>query len=134
MVWSSEYETGNAVVDEQHKELFSLVQQVIDVNALGVKENIETVIGFLANYAISHFAMEESLMRESKYPDYEAHKAVHDDFVQNVVKFINRLKEEGETVSVNDTINDFVTVWLKEHIMGSDKAMATYYKKWEVMA
>ena len=134
MLWSSEYETGNAAVDEQHKELFNLVQQVIDVGALDTKENIETVIGFLANYAVSHFAMEEALMVESKYPEYTQHKAIHDEFVQNVVAFINRLKTEGESVSVNDTINNFVTVWLKEHIMGSDKAMATHYKHWESLA
>ena len=134
MVWSSEYETGNATVDEQHKELFSLVQQVIDEDALDTKENIETVIGFLANYAVSHFSMEEALMIESRYPEYDEHKAIHDDFVKNVVVFINRLKEEGESVSVKDTINNFVIVWLKDHIMGSDKAMAAYYKKWEILS
>lgn len=134
MLWSTEYETGNEAVDEQHKELFNLVQQVIDVDALDTKENIETVIGFLANYAVSHFAMEEALMMESKYPEYQQHKAIHDEFVQKVVDFINRFKNEGESVSVNDTINNFVTVWLQEHIMGSDKAMAKHYKEWENLA
>ena len=132
MLWSSDYETGNANVDEQHKELFSLVQQVLDADAFtNTKENIETVIGFLSNYAVRHFATEEALMIESDYPEYGCHKALHDDFVKNVVAFVNRLKTEGDTVSVNETMNNFVIVWLKEHIMGSDKAMADYYKQWE---
>ena len=132
MLWSSDYETGNANVDEQHTELFSLVQQVLDADAFtDTKENVETVIGFLSNYAVRHFATEETLMLESNYPDYEKHKALHDDFVKDVVAFVGRLKNEGDTVSIKDTMNDFVVVWLKEHIMGHDKAMAKHYKKWE---
>ena len=132
MLWSNEFETGNANVDEQHKELFNLVQQVLDADAfVNTKENVETVIGFLTNYAVRHFATEETLMIESNYPEYDKHKALHDDFVKDVVAFVNRLKVEGDTISIKDTMNNFVVVWLKEHIMGSDKAMAEYYKKWE---
>jgi len=132
MLWSKEYETGNATVDSQHKELFRLVKQVLDADAFADrKENIETVIGFLSNYAVRHFASEELLMIESRYPNYAEHKVLHDNFVKEIVTFIKRLKEEGDTISVSETINNFVITWLKEHIMGSDKVMADYYTKWE---
>jgi len=132
MLWSREYETGNTIVDGQHKEIFRLVQQVLDADAFENRlEKIESAMNFLSNYAVNHFAGEEALMVESEYPDYDNHKAIHDDFVMQVVAFVEKFKQEGDSISISDAINDFVVAWLKEHIMGSDKAMADYYKLWE---
>ncbi|MCL2285063.1 MAG: hemerythrin family protein [Firmicutes bacterium] len=133
MLWSKNYETGNINVDGQHKELFRLVQQVLDADAFSdTNEIVETVVGFLSDYAVRHFAAEEALMLESDYPLYSKHKLQHDDFVKEVVLFINRLSAEGSTISISETINGFVIEWLKSHIMGSDKAMADFYKEWEM--
>ena len=131
MLWNKNYETGNATVDDQHKEIFRLVQQVLDSDAfVNRKEKIETAMGFLSEYAVKHFASEEALMRESDYPAYEQHKVQHEGFVKEVVAFVSRFKQEGDTISISETINNFVVAWLKGHIMGSDKAMADHYKGW----
>ena len=132
MMWNKNLETGNSVVDEQHKEIFTLVQKVLDAEAFSNrKERTETAMGFLADYAVRHFASEEELMTESDYPQYNTHKEQHDSFVRDVVDFIGLYQREGDTVAVSETINNFVLTWLKEHIMGSDKTMADYYKEWE---
>ena len=132
MLWSKNYETGDANVDGQHKEIFRLVQQVLDADSfINRKEKTETAMGFLSDYAVRHFASEEALMRESKYPEYDKHKATHDNFIKEVINFVNRFNKEGDTVSISETINNFVVSWLKEHIMESDKIMAEFYIKWE---
>jgi len=132
MKWSKEFETGNTIVDDQHQEIFSLVQQVLDAEAFSNrKEKIETAMSFLSNYAVRHFASEEELMMESSYPLYKEHKALHDDFVVKVMDFIALYVKEGDSISVSETINNFVAAWLKEHIMISDKDMADFYKEWE---
>jgi len=131
MLWRKSYEIGNETVDGQHKELFRLVQDVLDADAFGSrKEKIESALKFLAEYAVRHFETEEELMLESGFPGYEAHKKIHEDFVHAVVDFMGRFEEEGSTVSVSETINGFVLDWLNEHIMGSDKEMAEFYKEW----
>jgi len=132
MKWDKDLETGNTTVDDQHKEIFSLVKQVLDADILSDrKEKTETALNFLADYAVRHFASEEELMTESKYPQYYQHKALHDNFVKKVVDFIELYQKESDTVSVSETINNFVVVWLEEHIMVSDRAMAKFYKNWE---
>ena len=132
MLWNKDLETGNTVVDGQHKEIFRLVQQVLDADAFDNRqERIETAMAFLSNYAINHFAGEEALMVESSYPGYDKHKEIHDNFVMQVVEFVEKFKKEGDTISISDAINNFVVAWLKEHIMGNDKAMAIHYKQWE---
>jgi len=133
MLWSKSFETGNELVDEQHKEIFRLVQQVLDADAFANrKAQIETALDFLSGYAVRHFASEEALMAESNYPAFEEHKAQHDSFVKEVVAFMERVKTEGGTISISETINNFVIEWLKEHIMDRDKAMADHYKGWQV--
>ncbi|MCL2420439.1 MAG: bacteriohemerythrin [Defluviitaleaceae bacterium] len=133
MTWNRELETGNSIVDDQHKEIFSLVGQVLEADTFSNRrEKTETAMGFLADYAVRHFASEEELMTESEYPQYKQHKALHDDFVKKVVDFIERYQKEGDTISISETINAFVIVWLKEHIMTADKEMAAFYKDWKV--
>ena len=132
MLWRKEFETGNETVDGQHKEIFRLVQQVLDADSFANrKERIETAMDFLSDYAVRHFASEEALMTESSYPQYNDHKGQHDSFVKDVVAFVERFKAEGDTISISETINGFVVKWLKDHIMGSDRAMAEYYRTWE---
>jgi len=132
MLWRKEFETGNLDVDGQHKEIFRLVQQVLDADGFtNRKEKIESAMAFLSDYAVRHFASEEKIMLESTYPKYVQHKGQHDGFVKEVVAFVERFKKEGDTISISETINNFVIAWLKEHIMDSDRAMAEHYKNWE---
>jgi len=132
MVWSKDLETGNTTVDGQHKDIFSLVNKVLEANtSLDRKDRTETAMNFLADYAVRHFASEEELMTASMYPQYNQHKQQHDDFVKEVIDFMGLYHKEGDTISVSETINNFVITWLKEHIMGSDKEMADFYKQWE---
>ena len=131
MLWSKEYETGDLSVDREHREIFRLVQQVIDTKALIDKDaKIKIALGFLSEYTVTHFANEEKLMIESDYPGYEEHKAIHDTFIKDVVVFVTRFKKEGASDAIYDTIHNFIIAWLKEHIIGKDKHMADHYIKW----
>jgi len=131
MLWNDSLATGNETVDNQHKEIFKLVQDVLDSDAFeNKKEKVEAALNFLAKYAVMHFGDEEKLMNESSYPEYAQHKAQHDGFVREVTAFVLKYGQEGENVDVSDVIRNFVYTWLIEHVTGSDKKMAEYYKDW----
>jgi len=131
MLWRKSLETGNVTVDRQHKEIFRLVQDVLDADAFSDrKEKIESSLNFLSAYAVRHFQTEEALMTESSYPGYDNHKAQHVNFVKAVSDFMEAYKTDGSSVGVSDTVSGFVVEWLNEHIMGSDREMAAFYKDW----
>lgn len=131
-MWEAKYETGNANVDREHREIFRLVQQVVDTKvALDKEEKIGIALNFLSKYTVSHFANEETLMTRCNYPAFASHKAIHDAFIKDVVGLINRFKKEGATDEIYKTVNNFVIAWLKEHIMTEDKKMADFYKAWK---
>jgi hemerythrin len=46
-------------------------------------------------YTQNHLKLEEDLMREHGYPDYEGHKGQHDQMVSQVKVFLRRYDEQG---------------------------------------
>jgi len=130
MVWDKSYETGNVEVDNEHKQLFTLVQRVIDAAFTNREEKIETTMNFLADYTVKHFAHEERLMDESSYPKTDEHKAQHKNFLNDVGEMWKRIKVENDTLKSSLDINRVVVDWLIEHVLGSDKMLADHYRKW----
>ena len=124
MLWNETYETGNAQVDNEHREIFRLVQNVMDASASEEEAKVEEAIDSLASYTVTHFRNEEKLMEESNYPDMPIHKKQHHDFVLEVLA----LRERGGEASSQD-IKKIIVNWLADHVLGSDKIMANYCHK-----
>ena len=133
MIWHKNYETGNIQVDDEHKEIFKLVQNVVDAAVDSGEEKVKTTIDFLANYTVNHFKNEETLMEESSYPDMPVHKKQHDDFVVEVLALREKVIN-GSDSSISDVdIKKVIVNWLTDHVLGSDKVMADYYRKWSAL-
>ena len=130
MIWQKNYETGNTQVDNEHKEIFKLVQNVIDATFDSQDNKVEATIDFLANYTVNHFKNEETLMMESSYPDMPVHKKQHDDFVVEVLALRERVINESDSAKSNSDIKKVIVNWLTDHVLGSDKLMANHYRKW----
>ena len=130
MLWNDKYATGNTQVDDEHKQIFDLVQNVLDANFSDRSQKIETVIDFLGDYTIKHFEHEERLMDESGYPGIEIHRQQHRDFLSDFVKLRDHILQSDDYTTNNITINKAVVGWLTNHVMGSDMAMADHYRRW----
>ncbi|MCL2386012.1 MAG: bacteriohemerythrin [Defluviitaleaceae bacterium] len=131
MIWNKTYETGNTQVDNEHQEIFRLVQKVTDAALSDEDVKVEDTIDFLANYTLNHFANEESLMTESSYPAMPIHKKQHDDFVQEVVALRARVAAETDRAKIETEIKNVIVNWLVDHVLGSDKLMANHYRKFK---
>jgi len=131
MEWNKAYETGNSVVDREHKEIFSLVKDVLDAVFASRKEKVDTAINFLTSYTLKHFANEEKMMQESAYPGIDDHKAQHKAFEQIVIGLKEKIKASGETMQMSNEINSVVVDWLIEHVLGIDMLFANHYKNWK---
>jgi len=117
--WNKSYETGNPVVDGQHKNLFKMINEL---NA-GIEEGranyvIAETIEKLSVYITIHFNTEEDLMVKNFYPDYPIHKEAHTKLKENAAKLIKLycLKK----VDLTATISQFLSDWLQNHIKETD--------------
>jgi hemerythrin len=126
MLWNTTYETGNAQVDSEHKEIFKMVETVLDASVSNNASKVEETVDFLANYTVNHFKNEELLMEESNYPSMSVHKKQHDDFVATVLELRANLKD-----LTRQDIERVVVNWLTDHVLGSDKLMANHYRNFK---
>ena len=66
---------GVPSLDEQHKNLISLVNKLNDAMKSGRgKDVLGDILAKLVNYTKTHFAAEEQLMRMHSYPDLASHQ------------------------------------------------------------
>lgn len=128
ITWNKSYETGHPIVDGQHKNLFSLVNNLHIAIQDGHKKLmlIETMEK-LASYVDTHFKTEEELMLASGYPNFDSHKQIHDQLKDQAFKLI-KLFSLGK-VDLTATISKFLSDWLTEHIMEIDIKMIDWVKK-----
>ena len=70
-LWKEEYKVGIDKIDEQHRQLFDKIEQLLEIAKSGDKRSNQQkcmeIIDFLVDYTVFHFNTEEALQRERKY-------------------------------------------------------------------
>lgn len=128
--WTESLSVGVDAIDAQHKiwiEHFNGVARAID-QGHGLKQIVQT-LGFLVDYTETHFAIEEKYMIESGYPQFEAHKAKHDELRRTLDELVREFEEEGATHVLSQAIDNFLSNWLVKHIQEIDQQMAAYFRE-----
>lgn len=121
ITWREMFETGYIRVDNQHKHLVQLINDLS--KHIGSKNNesqIRLVFLELFEYTVIHFSMEEMLMKEFDYPDYMKHKDEHSQFIIQIKDF--KEKYLSGDAKVNVKLLNYLKEWLLKHIMCTDKA------------
>lgn len=121
LTWSNEYSVGVRAADNQHTNLFNILNDLHDAmkNGQGQKA-ASTLLRKLVDYTVSHFAAEEKLMESTGYPGLEVHRIQHKALTRQVGEFMARLEKGERAISLD--LLDFLRDWLKNHIQGDDKA------------
>jgi hemerythrin len=124
--WSERYSVNIAELDRQHQGFLAIVHELNQALASGEGATVTySILQRLAEYAHTHFAAEEALMTEHKFPALLTHCAEHDRFVQLVAKFLDNYHAGKAGVPVSLML--FLQTWLKEHILVSDKAYSSFF-------
>jgi hemerythrin len=117
-VWTEQLNIGIEVIDQQHRRIVEYINQLDDARSNNLsREEIRWLLNDLVDYTVSHFAFEESLQEEARYPFFKSHKKVHDLFAQRVGEFQAKF-EQGEDVSKG--LNSMLVTWLFNHIKRDD--------------
>lgn len=127
--WNKELETGNSIIDTQHKQLIQTISDLMNALKAGKgSTEIEKTMNFLANYTAKHFADEEKLQLQYNYPDYVNHKKMHEGFKQIVRELSQQFKQEGVNLSFITKVNKNIGDWLVTHIKREDKKIAEHIR------
>ncbi|MDE2369008.1 MAG: hemerythrin family protein [Burkholderiales bacterium] len=122
MPWSDMLSVGVASIDQQHRILVGILNELGDSMEAGIGTWDESVaMTRLVDYTESHFAFEEALMRRVGYADLDAHEQEHRLLFQQVADLMAR-STSGERLGTQALLV-FLRDWLTSHIMGTDRAL-----------
>ena len=125
--WTDTLATGIEIVDNQHKELINLTNELFracmrggDVLDIVFKETMGKVV----EYVRFHFGFEQGMLQRVKFPNYTEHKGEHDKFIKTVLEETKNYSE-GRSFVPNKFVR-YLKDWIVSHIAYTDKIYAAY--------
>jgi hemerythrin len=126
--WSPDQSVGVESIDAQHRELYDRAERLIAALRRGDRSEVEPLVSYLGDYVLEHFEDEERLMRESGYPGYADHRALHERFKNDFGATVADFSEQGATLLVAMTIHNWIAGWLRTHLAGPDVELARWIR------
>jgi hemerythrin len=124
--WKDAYSVKIPLVDDQHKELIRLTNQLYASCLEGddrARAYFKEVIRSTVNYIKFHFSAEERIMSNVGYPQFAEHKKQHESFVKKVLEDVKKF--EGGKDDPYGFVN-YLRDWILNHIAVSDNAYSAY--------
>jgi len=126
--WKEEYTVGIAAIDDQHKKILDLINELFE-SFRDSREDliIDEVLDDLLEYANYHFGLEETLFTKYDYQKKAAHIAEHQHFIARI-----------SALKIKDTINpkdipaetfDYLRDWFKNHMLTVDIVYSDFYRQ-----
>lgn len=122
------YSIGIDEIDDQHKNLVELINQLNEASLTGKTEiEIGDTIRKMYYYTDYHFETEENYFRKFNYPETTTHLKEHKLFLKKVLQFRREYEDGGELIF--DEVFSFLKNWLLNHILVSDKKYVALFKE-----
>ena len=123
--WKAEYSVNIKEVDDQHKKLIEMINELNDAMGQGkAKDVLGAILGRLVSYAASHFAMEERLLQAHGYEEYQDHKEKHEKMTAKVLELQRQFKDGKAAMTIE--VMNFLKNWLDKHILGTDMKYSAF--------
>lgn len=118
--WKELYRIDHPSIDSEHKRLFEIAAKAFEkVEPEKRKVKIKAVVGELYRYMQEHFNNEQTYMQSIQYPDFDAHKALHDGIIAEINTFIKKLPSM-EISTFERKLAYLIEIWLVNHIIQED--------------
>jgi len=132
IVWTSDLSVGVKMLDNDHKKLAILINDLhTGLMAGRDSKALEHIFDELVAYSRLHFAHEEQLLAEAGYGGATAHKKEHEQTLDRVMILQARFQcatESADYLEVLDQLKD----WLFKHTQGANMAFVEHLKATEV--
>jgi len=126
--WTSALSVGVDEIDRQHEMFIAIINELNDAMRKGKgRDVLEGIVKKLDYYATSHFMTEENYFALFGYPEAESHKKEHAYFIEKTSAVRHDLSERKPALSIQ--VIEFLSKWLKDHIMRTDKKYSAFFRE-----
>lgn len=118
--WKSEYSVQVELLDQHHKKLFSLLNQLYE-NTMHSKKvgSVSAIINELQEYAEYHFLAEEQYMQSKAFPGTAGHISMHRDFSRRIENL--NFQCRADDLEVTRELIVVLGKWLLQHVLEEDR-------------
>ncbi|MBM3526358.1 MAG: bacteriohemerythrin, partial [Alphaproteobacteria bacterium] len=118
--WRSEFETGIAEVDHEHRELVAMINDLHrQLDGKAPTEAVDSFLGEVLSRIAAHFALEEAVMRGRRYDEYDAHKSDHERLLDEL-RDIMDAHHAGRGADYAGDLRHAVREWFITHFKTRD--------------
>lgn len=126
--WDDKLSVKVKEIDDQHKKLIGMVNDLHDAMIKGSsKDIIGKILSEMTAYTVTHFATEEKYMVKFGYTGYMEHKTEHKNFVVKATDL--KAKFDSGKMMLSVEIMNFLKDWLSKHILGTDKKYSACFNE-----
>jgi hemerythrin-like metal-binding protein len=130
LVWGDDNLVHLPEFDSQHKLLFSLLNELINLEQLPPQLQKQLHLQTLRNLVDAirqHFDAEERFMRRNAYPDelQQLHKTQHFALVDDLKEFIHKYSRYSKPLT--DEMVAYLYKWLVQHMRDYDRKLGDYF-------
>lgn len=127
MNWTDGLSIGNDKIDNDHKKLIEVYNQLIElIESGGNRNEFAQILSNMTDYALKHIRNEENYMKEFAYPNLIEHKKLHRDYILKVAMYNTDLL--GTNPPDPNEITNFLEKWWTNHILKNDIVYENYKK------
>lgn len=131
--WKESYCLNINEIDNQHKRLLEIGDEVYDIAILDDGydhyDEIMTVLDKLLEYIEYHFNYEENMLKKYNYEELHDQEEEHSFYIHKVKLIASREDIDDNQRETILEILDFLAQWITSHIMVSDRKYAIYLKE-----
>jgi hemerythrin len=125
--WDPSYTVGVTVLDDDHKHLIHLINQLESASNYYTGGEFEKkALQEVVDYTKYHFEREEKLLKDNNYPDYDNHIKIHKKMVDKVTQVVEDYKTDADN-AIDETVK-FLRDWLINHICKTDREYMEFFK------
>ena len=119
LIWKSEYSVGVESVDYEHREMIDMINE-LHKELAGRKDpaSIEQFLGDIHMTISAHFALEERVMRQSGYAEYEDHKEDHEELLDQIRELMDSYSSDPDPGLT--LLQEKLSAWFATHFSTFD--------------
>ncbi|MDR2400954.1 MAG: bacteriohemerythrin [Deferribacteraceae bacterium] len=123
--WNEKLSVSILMFDTEHKKLISIINRLDDAMKQGKGNTlVSPILKELINYTKTHFTHEERIMQQHKYPNIDVQIKEHKGFVDKITSMEKDFADGKAMLSLS--LSNFVSSWIQNHIMKTDKAYTKF--------